>query len=229
MTGVVVYNQLAIDSGKGYFMKVILVNGGPHEKGCTYTALLEVSQALQKEGVSTEIFWLGEEALAGCTGCLRCAKTGCCRFNDKVNTFLSLAGEADGFVFGSPVHYAAASGAITSFLDRVFYAAGCSGQPIFRLKPGAVVVSARRGGTTAALDQLTKYLTISQMPVISASYWNMVHGNTPEEVAQDLEGLQVMRVLGRNMAWFLRCKEAGEKAGVVPPEQEPRARTNFIR
>lgn len=137
--------------------------------------------------------------------------------------------EKDGFVFGSPVHYAAASGAMTSFMDRVFFSSYCSGRLPFRLKPGAVVVSARRAGTTAALDQLNKYLTWGEMPVISSRYWNMVHGNTPDEVNQDQEGMQVMRALGTNMAWFLKCKEAGAKAGIPLPERETRVATNFIR
>ena len=150
-------------------------------------------------------------------------------FSDRVNEFLDIAKDADGFVFGSPVHYAAAGGAITSFLDRAFYTDLCSGNQIFYLKPAAAVVSARRAGTTATFDQLNKYFTLSEMPVISSRYWNMVHGHTQEEVKKDLEGLQIMRVLGRNMAWFLKCKEEGIKAGVPFPEREETILTNFIR
>ncbi len=210
-------------------MKIILVNGSPHEKGCTYTALQTVADTLNEEGIDTEIFQLGTEPLVGCTACGGCQQTGRCVFTDRVNEFLELAAGADGFVFGSPVHYASAGGAIVSFMDRAFYAGSNSKEPLFALKPAAAVVSARRAGTTAALDQLNKYFTISQMPVISSRYWNMVHGTKPEDVAKDLEGLQVMRVLARNMAWFLKCKEAGMKAGVPFPQREDAIRTNFIR
>ena len=210
-------------------MKVILVNGSPHVKGCTYTALDEVAKSLNKEGIETEIFHIGNKPVSGCIACKTCAKTGKCVVDDKVNEFRELAAEADGFVFGSPVHYASAGGAVISFLDRVFYSDMCSGKRSFYLKPAAAVVSARRAGTTATFDQLNKYFTISEMPVISSKYWNMVHGHTPEDVQKDLEGLQVMRILGRNMAWFLKCKEAGSKAGVPLPEREESIATNFIR
>lgn len=210
-------------------MKVLLVNGSPHEKGCTYTALEEVSKALQAEGIGTEIFQIGTGPLAGCTDCRSCATTGRCIFEDRVNEFLDMAGSTDGFVFGSPVHYASAGGSICSFMDRVFYADSRAGRRSFYLKPAAAVVSARRAGTTAALDRLNRYFAISEMPVISSRYWNMVHGNSPEEVKRDLEGMQIMRVLGKNMAWFLKCREAGMKAGVPFPEREDRVFTNFIR
>lgn len=210
-------------------MKVILVNGSPHPKGCTFTALSTVAEALRERGVDTEIFQVGNKPLAGCIDCRKCAKLGRCVFDDKVNAFLEIVDSGDGFVFGSPVHYAAASGAMTSFMDRVFFSSFCAGRKPFRLKPGAVVVSARRAGTTAALDQLNKYLSWAEMPVVSSRYWNMVHGNTPEEVRQDQEGLQVMRALGANMAWLLRCLEVGRQAGIAPPEPEPRVATNFIR
>lgn len=207
-------------------MKVMLVNGGPHEKGCTYTALAEIEKVLTEEGIESEIFWLGNRPIGGCISCGGCKGTGRCVFDsDPVNRFLDRAGEFDGFIFGSPVHYAGATGAITSFLDRVFYA----NSSLFAFKPAAAVVSARRGGTTASWDQLNKYFGITQMPIITSQYWNMVHGNTAQQVLEDKEGLQTMRVLARNMAWFLRCKEAGEKAGVPLPKQEERAITNFIR
>lgn len=210
-------------------MKVLLVNGSPHENGCTYTALAEVAETLNKEGIGAEIFWIGAKPLSGCIGCLKCRETGRCVFSDRVNDFIGIVADYDGVVFGSPVHYASACGAMTCFMDRAFYAGFGSGNQAFYLKPAAVVVSARRSGTTAAFDQLNKYLTWAEMPVISSRYWNMVHGNTPEEVRQDLEGMQVMRTLGRNMAWFLKCKEAGIKAGVPFPEREKRVSTNFIR
>lgn len=210
-------------------MKVLLVNGSPHEKGCTYTALEEVAKSLNAEGIETEIFQVGTKPLSGCTGCRSCRRTGRCIFNDRVNEFLEIAPSFDGFVFGSPVHYASACGAMSCFMDRAFFAGFGSENQTFYLKPAAVVVSARRSGTTAAFDQLNKYLTWAEMPVISSRYWNMVHGNTPEEVKKDLEGMQIMRILGMNMAWFLKCKKAGIAAGVPFPEREKRISTNFIR
>jgi multimeric flavodoxin WrbA len=210
-------------------MNVILVNGSPHPKGCTFTALEEVAGTLNKEGIETRIFQVGTKPLAGCIACKKCAETGRCAFSDGVNEFVDLAVEADGFIFGSPVHYAAASGAITSFMDRVFYSNMNAGRNAFYLKPAAAILSARRAGTTAAFDQLNKYFTISQMPVISSRYWNMVHGVQPEDVKKDLEGLQIMRILAGNMAWFLKCKEAGMKAGVPFPSSEEIVMTNFIR
>lgn len=208
-------------------MKVLLINGSPRLKGCTYTALCEIAKELEKENIETEIFHIGNKPIRGCMACGGCYKNDSnkCVFNDDVvNIALEKAKEADGFIFGSPVHYAGASGEITSFLDRFFYAG--SG---FEYKPGAAIVSCRRGGSTAALDQLNKYFTISQMPIVSSQYWNMVHGNTPEEVKQDLEGMQVMRTLGKNMAWLLKCIQAGKESGIALPEKEERARTNFIR
>jgi multimeric flavodoxin WrbA len=208
-------------------MKVLMINGGPHETGCTFTALREVAGELEKQGIETEILWLGKQPLHGCVSCGACKKSGegRCAFEDgHVNEALQKAETADGFVFGSPVHYASACGAITSFLDRFFYA-GKS----FALKPGAAVVSCRRAGSTAALDQLNKYFTISGMPVVPSQYWNMVHGNTPQEVRQDYEGMQIMRTLGRNMAWLLKSIQAGRDAGVQPPIYEERVGTNFIR
>lgn len=210
-------------------MKVVLVNGGPHEKGCTYTALSEVESALNENNIETEHFWVGNKPLSGCLACKACVKTGKCIINDRVNEFLDLAGKYDGFIFGTPVHWAGASGCMTSFLGRVFYADFCGGGNRFLLKPGAAISSARRGGTTATWDQLNKYFGIMQMPIIPSRYWNMVHGTTPEEVKQDIEGMQVMRILGKNMAWFLKCKEVATKAGIALPEQELVTPTNFIR
>lgn len=210
-------------------MKVLLVNGSPHEKGCTYTALMEVAGVLENEGIGAEVFWIGNKPLSGCIDCRTCMERKKCIFDDKVNEVLAVAQSVDGFIFGSPVHYAAASGAMTSFMDRLFFADLLSGRQSFALKPAAAVVSARRAGTTATFDQLNKYFTISQMPIISSRYWNMVHGATPEDVQKDLEGLQTMRVLARNMAWILKCKDAGLKAGVPVPVQEENIYTNFIR
>ena len=210
-------------------MKVLLVNGSPHKEGCTYTALAEVGNALNQSGIDTDVFWIGSKPLSGCIACKSCIQKNRCVFDDAVNDFLELAGDYDGFIFGTPVHWAGASGAITSFLDRVFYADLNGGGNRFLLKPAAVVMSARRAGTTATWDQVNKYFGLMQMPIITSRYWNMVHGAKPEDVKQDAEGLQTLRVLGRNMAWFLKCTEAGEKAGIQLPEQEPMTFTNFIR
>jgi len=207
-------------------MKVLLVNGSPHEKGCTYTALSEVASALNKEGIETEIFHIGTAPVRGCIGCGGCSGKGKCVFDDDiVNRLIEKIDRIDGLVIGSPVHYASAGGAITSVLDRLFFAA--SGKLSY--KPCACIASARRAGTTATLDQLMKYPTINRMPLVSSQYWPMVHGNTPDEVRQDKEGMQIMRTLGKNMAWLLKCIEAGKQAGVSLPEREPTERTNFIR
>lgn len=205
-------------------MKVLLINGSPKAKGCTYTALCEVAKALEEENIETEIFHVGNGAVRGCIGCGKCSDNKCVFDDDTLNAGLQKAKDCDGFIFGSPVHYAAASGALTSFLDRAFWAGN-----FWEYKPGAAVVSCRRGGASAALDQLNKYFTIRNMPVVSSSYWNMVHGNTPEEVKKDLEGIQTMRTLGKNMAWLLKSIEAGQKAGMSLPEKEPKVKTNFIR
>ncbi|MDR1017246.1 MAG: flavodoxin family protein [Lachnospiraceae bacterium] len=210
-------------------MKVLLVNGSPNKEGCTNRALQEIAMELAKSGIKSEIFWLGKEAIMSCASCGACNSSGRCAFGGPVNEFLDKAYEADGFIFGSPVHYAAASGAITSFLGRVFFAGSRNIDSPFYLKPGASVASARRAGTTSTFDQLNKFFTISNMPIISGGYWNMVHGFTPEDVEKDEEGLQNMRVIGRNMAWFLKVKEAGIKANVPYPIQEDQIATNFIR
>lgn len=207
-------------------MKVLLVNGSPHKEGCTYTALKEVADALEKNGVETEILWLGVDALAGCIGCGACARTGGgCFRKDVVNEFVGEAESCDGFVFGTAVHYAAATGALTSFMDRAFYSGGSR----MAGKPAAAVVSCRRGGGSATFDQINKYFTINCMPVVSSQYWNQVHGNTPAEVLQDEEGMQTMRTLGNNMAWLMKCIAAGKEKGIAFPEREPVIRTNYIR
>ena len=208
-------------------MKVLLLNGSPREKGCTYTALSEVASALEGEGVRAEIIHVGKGPVRDCTACGACAKLDnrCVFDDDMVNAVLEKAREADGFVFGSPVHYAAASGALTTLLDRCF----CAGSQYFAYKPGAAIMSCRRGGATATFDQLNKYFTMHNMPIVSSQYWNMVHGSTPDEVRQDLEGLQTMRTLGRNMAWLLKCLQLGKENGLDHPESEARIATNFIR
>jgi len=207
-------------------MKVLLVNGSPRKEGNTYLALREVANTLEAQGVETEIFWLGNEPINGCIMCGGCRKTGRCTLDDIVTEFQTLAQEADGFVFGSPVHYASAGGAITSLMDRMFYC----GSRVMRTKPGCAIVSARRAGTTATLDQLNKYFIISGMPIVPSQYWPMVHGNTPEQVAQDEEGLQIMRQLGRNMAWMVKSFALAKEHGIEPPKPEsPRKWTNFVR
>ena len=206
--------------------KVLLVNGGPHERGCTYTALKEVAGALERGGIETEILWLGNGAVRGCIACGACRRTGRCAFgDDPVNAVLEKLDGLSGLVVGSPVYYASASGQITSFLDRLFYAA--SGKLAY--KPAAAVVSCRRGGATAAFDQLNKYFSINCMPIVSSQYWNQIHGNTPEEALRDEEGLQIRRALGDNMAWLIKCIAAGGEAGIPTPVREPWKPTNFIR
>lgn len=210
-------------------MKVLLINGSPNEKGCTYTALNEIAVTLNSEGIETEIYHIGTEPIAPCKACRACGKIGRCVIKDKVNDFLDYAGDFDGYVIGSPVHYAAPAGGIVPFLHRVFFVNSMASRNLFAHKPGTAIVSARRSGTTAAIDQLNKYFQINQMPVISGRYWNMVHGSNPEEVRQDEEGMQNMRFLARNMAYHLKCKEAAQKAGINPPVQEEVVFTNFIR
>ena len=206
-------------------MKVLLVNGSPNVAGCTYTALSEIAKELNKEGIESEIFHIGDAPIAGCNACGMCRQTGKCVFDDSVNACIEKVKECDGFIVGSPVYYASANGALTAFLDRLFF----SGGKHFYLKAAAAVASARRAGTTATLDQLNKYFLISQMTVIGSQYWNMVHGSAPEDVREDMEGMQIMRTLGRNMAYFLKCRAAADAAGVALPEREDVVRTNFIR
>lgn len=205
-------------------MKVLLVNGSPHEHGCTHRALQEVQQQLNKEGVDSEIFWIGTK-VQGCIGCFACRQTGKCIFNDQLNEFIEKAQHADGFIFGSAVYYSSATGSITSFMDRLFFSAS----RYLEYKPAATVVSCRRGGASATFAQLNMYYTITNMPVISSQYWNQVHGMTPQEVEQDLEGLQTMRTLGANMAWMLKCIESGKQNNINHPIKEEAIAMNFIR
>ena len=211
-------------------MKVLLFNGSPHANGCTYTALEEIAKTLKEEGIDSEIYQLGIEPVAHCRACYACGQLGRCVIDDKVNDFVAQAENYDGFIFGSPVHYASASAGIVSFLDRAFFVAAKSGRShFFKHKPGTVIASARRAGTTATIDQLLKHPQFNQMPIISGNYWPMVHGSNPEDVKQDLEGMQTMRIIGKNMAWFLKCIEAGKNAGINSPEPEEKIKTNFIR
>ena len=204
-------------------MKVLLINGSQHEKGCTYTALAEVAKALNANGVETEIYQVPQE-IRGCKGCWACKKTKQCVIDDGVNEFVAKAAQFDGFVFGSPVYYASASGGLVAFMDRVFYSGGKN----LAYKPAAAVVSCRRAGASTTFDVINKYFTINNMPVVGSNYWNEIHGNTAEEALQDEEGLQIMRVLGNNMAWLLKCIALGKEAGLAP-ERERKIMTNFIR
>lgn len=206
-------------------MKVLLINGSPNEKGCTYTALSEVAATLNENGVETEIASIGKQPIRGCIGCGGCAGKRRCVFGDDiVNSMIEKMEQADGLIIGSPVYFASPNGNLMSMLDRFFYAGGC-----FAHKPAAAVASARRAGTTVTLDDMNKYFGIRQMPVVSSTYWNMVHGSKPEDVKKDEEGLQTMRNLGKNMAWLLKCIAAGKENGVEPPTSENTNRTNFIR
>lgn len=205
-------------------MKVLLINGSPNAKGCTYTALSEVEQVLQQQGIDTELLQVGNRDIRGCIGCRGCKKTGKCVFDDIVNEVAPKFEECDGIVIGSPVYFASANGTLISFLDRLFYST--SADKI--MKVGAAVVSARRGGCSATFDELNKYFTISGMPVASSQYWNSVHGNTAEEVKQDEEGLQTMRTLARNMAFLIKSIALGKQEFGLP-EKEDRVGTNFIR
>ena len=193
-------------------MKVLMINGSRREKGCTYTALHLIEQVLNQEGIETEILFVGKRAVNG-------------EIDALVKEAIEKMKEADGLVLGSPVYYASATGEIIAFLDRFFWNGGTA----LRGKPASVLASARRGGTTAALEVLNKYPTYMEMPLISSRYWNMVHGNTPAEVMQDAEGVQIMETLGRNMAWILKCIEAGRQVGITQPPATDKVFTNFIR
>lgn len=203
-------------------MKVLMINGSPHEHGCTYTALTEVGKILNKNEIDYEIVYLGTKPIASCIACAKCFETGKCIFNDKVNEINP--DDYDALIVGSPVYYAAPSGQVCSFLDRFFYthSAKMAG------KPAASVVSCRRGGASAAFDRLNKYFTISNMLVVGSQYWNQVHGSCPEDVEKDEEGMQTMRTLGENMSWLLKLIESGEKSGISKPIYEKKLRTNFI-
>lgn len=204
-------------------MNVLLINGSPHEKGCTYTALSEVANTLEKHGIATRIYPIGKKPIRGCIACGRCNELSRCVFDDdSANEILSLMQQADGIVIGSPVYYAGPNGALCALFDRVFYASNGS----LAFKPAAAVVSARRSGTTATFERLNKYFTMSRMPVVSSQYWNGVHGFSPKDVMQDEEGLQTMRTLGDNMAWLLKSIA---ESGRPLPEIEPWTPTHFIR
>ena len=207
-------------------MKILMVNGSPHPSGCTARAMAEMESVFTAAGIEVEKMLLGTKEIRSCIACGKCRQTGRCVFTDAVNEFLDQADAADGFVFGSPVHFASLSGSMTAFMDRALYA----GNEQLKNKPAACLVSARRAGTTAALDQLLKYPMYANMPIVPSRYWPMVHGNTAADVEQDLEGLQIMRQMARNMVWMLQCIQAGREAGVPLPEHEAeRIAINFVR
>ncbi len=205
-------------------MKTLLINGSPHANGCTFTALNIVAEELRKNGIDTEIVHIGNKDIRDCIACGKCAELGRCVFNDMVNEVAPKFEQADGLVVGSPVYYAGPNGTLTNLLDRLFFSTPFDK----RMKVGAAVVSARRGGTTAAFDRLNKYFTISEMSIASSRYWNMVHGHTPEDVMKDEEGVQIMRILGRNMAFLIRAIAAERERNGLP-EKEVTRYTNFIR
>ena len=206
-------------------MKVLMFNGSPKVKGCTYTALTQMAEILQEEGIETEIIHVGATPQGSCMGCMGCQKTGECVYGGEVVTAAKKLQQADGAVFGSPVHYASVTGNMMGFMHRLAWSAG----DYLKYKPAAMVVSARRAGTTSALDEIAKIPEFFHMPLINGNYWPMVHGNTPEEVLQDEEGLQIVRNIARNMAWILKCIEAGKEKGINHPQPEEQIRTNFIR
>ena len=210
-------------------MKVLLLNGSPRKNGCTYTALCEVQKTLLECQIESDIFQIGTDSITGCRACGACAKIQKCVIDDKVNKFVDMAVDYDGFVFGAPVYYASINGTASSFLDRAFFSNARTSKHAFEKKPAFALVSARRAGTTASFDQLNKYFTISQMPVISGRYWNMVHGRTPEDVLKDIEGLQNLRIASRTLAWILKCIEIGKNNGILSPEAETPVITDFIR
>lgn len=204
-------------------MKALLINGSPRSNGCTYTALSELSKTLEQEGIETEIVHIGNKDIRGCIACRSCHQTGKCVFDDIVNEIAPKFAEADALIIGSPVYYASPAGGAITFMDRLFYSTSKIDK---RMKVGASVVSCRRGGNTSTFDVLNKYFTISGMPIASSQYWNMVYGNSAEEVLQDKEGLQTMRTLGKNMAFLMKSIQLGKKQFGLP-EKEEKILTNF--
>lgn len=202
-----------------------MINGSAKSNGCTFTALNEIAKTLEQQGIESQIINIGTQPIRDCIGCEKCKDNRCVFNDDIVNKILEQAQQADGLIFGTPVYYAHPSGRVLSLLDRLFY----SGKKCFEHKPGAAIASARRAGTTASIDVLNKYFTISQMPVVSSTYWNMVHGSKPEDVLQDLEGMQTMRNIALNMAWLLKCIDLGKKNKIDIPSASMTERTNFIR
>lgn len=205
-------------------MKVLLINGSPHKNGSTFRALSEVASEINKNGIETEIITVGDQKVSGCMACGGCTKKGKCVYDDIVNVLIEKIKACDGVVIGTPVYYASPNGTLISILDRVFYA-----RTGFAHKVGASIAVARRAGTTASLDVINKYFTISNMPLCSSVYWNMVFGNNADQVENDSEGLQTMRVLGDNMSWLIKCINAGKEQNILPNNKEQKVKTNFIR
>ncbi len=208
-------------------MKIMMINGSPHSKGCCNMALSKMEEIFKEEGIETEYVWLGTKPISGCIGCGSCKKTGHCIFTeDMLVETVEKFKNCDALIVASPVHYAAASGAITSFLDRFFYS---SNKADLAMKPAAAVISCRRGGASAAFDQLNKYFTISQMPVVSSTYWNQVHGTNAEEVLKDEEGIRTVRMLAKNMAYVMKAFALAKNSGCELPQADAPVMTNFIR
>lgn len=206
-------------------MKVLLINGSPHEKGCVYTDLMIIAGQLEKHGVDWELFQIGTGAVHGCASCRQCRRLGKCVYDDDpCNTLVEKFREADGIIVGSPVFYSGPNGALCALLDRVFQVDQLKNT--YANKPAAAIVNCRRGGASAALDRLNRYFTMNRMHLVCSQYWNISHGMTPEQLMEDEEGLQIMRTLGDEMAWVLRSLE---KAALPQPEKEPWIMTNFVR
>ena len=207
-------------------MKVLMINGSPHQHGCTDKALQIIAEELKEQGVDSEIVWLGNGAVRGCIGCGGCKNAGKCVFDDDpVNGIGEKVKTADGYIFGAPVHYSSPNGAMVSAMDRLFYAFG----RFMQFKPAASVVSARRAGTTASYDVLNKYIGINNMITVPSTYWNMVHGNSAEEVLKDIEGVCIMRAIASNMAWLLKLLGNAKGTNLEKPKIIPKQKTNFIR
>lgn len=213
-------------------MKVVLVNGSHNKKGCTARALDEAAKTLEEEGIEVSRFWIGSKPVGGCTGCNACVKLGRCIHDDCVNEFIEVAKESDGFIFGAPVHYSHPGASLLGFMDRLFYLSGGNvdgADELFAHKPAAAIVVARRSGTTASFEDLNQFFAISQMPIVTSTYWNNVHGDDDaHETEMDIEGLRVMRILARNMTWMLACIEAGKAAGINVPHTEKGPWTSFF-
>ncbi|MCD8307997.1 MAG: flavodoxin family protein [Clostridia bacterium] len=207
-------------------MKVLMINGSPHEKGCTNAALKIIAKELEEQGIESEIVWIGTSAVHSCTGCGFCNTKGYCVFSDDVmNGIGDRVKNADGYIFGSPVHYASPAGSMIALMDRLFW---CYGS-YMKYKPAAAIVSARRAGTTASCDVMNKYFGINSMIQVPSTYWNMVHGSMPKDVAKDAEGVSIMKAIGSNMAWLLKVLDSVKGTDLERPVEVPKARTNFIR
>ena len=199
-------------------MKVLLVNGSPNREGCTYVALNQIKKTLKSEGVDADIYRIGHKDIRGCIDCRKCSELGKCVYDDEVNSFVEMAEEYDGYIFGGPVYYGTVNPTLTNFMTRVFFSSFFGGKKIFRLKPAAAVASARRAGTMTAIDTINRFFTWAEMPIISSTYWNVIYGTKAEEALKDHEGLLTMSNLARNMAWFLRIKQLSIEEGISLPQ-----------